>query len=184
MARRSGRGPIHLRVEVERGPNTPDFFWIAPRMATMFLTREPEPALGAKRPVPDRVGLVAVVPMQRWEAVYPLGPLRANGSGSAKDSTAASGDSRLTGIVYLREQMDGGARFHYGIPYDLRVRGGRVAPESDLWMGALYRTRKVSLANLPAREWFSHEPIPVLPVAREVDASTLRDELDSGTNRP
>ena len=84
-------------------------------MATMFLTREPDPALGGRRPVPDRVGLVAVVPMQRWEAVYPLGPLRVNGSGSAKDTTAAAETPADRHRLPARAD-GGGARFHYGVP--------------------------------------------------------------------
>ena len=163
--------PVFVRLEIERGPNTPDFFWLPERMETMYLTREADPFLGAKGPAPDRVALRALEPLRRWEGLYPLG-------------AAPSGDATWSGIVYVREHLGKGARFHYGLAYSLDFRGGRLTRGSDLSMGALYRTRKVVPTRLPLSEWFSHEPIPVLPAERDADLDTLRGEVDTGLGPP
>jgi YHS domain-containing protein len=165
-----GSSPLFIRLEIERGPNTPDFFWAPERMNTMFLTQETDPALGAKGPIADRVGLTALAPLRLWEALYPIGP-------------APAGEASRSGIVYVREKMRGGSRFHYGIPYELHFRNGRLTRDSDVFMGALYRTRKVLPSKLPLHEWFSHNPIPTLPAPREADAQTLQADVDPGTGR-
>jgi hypothetical protein len=48
-----------------------------------------------------------------------------------------------------------------------------VQPESDLWMGFFYRTRKSGVNKVPPREWFSHEPIPPIPDGAAVTDPTL-----------
>ena len=40
-------------------------------------------------------------------------------------------------------------------------------------MGALYRTRKFPTWRVPMSEWFSHEPIPVLPGENTTDPELL-----------
>ena len=66
----------------------------------------------------------------------------------------------------MREQSyrDGkliGGRFHFGIRYELEIHDGRLAPGSNLSMGALYRSKFKSAWAIPPQEWFSHEPIAI-----------------------
>lgn len=66
--------------------------------------------------------------------------------------------------------------------YDLHFQDGIITADSDVWMGSLYRTTKVTLARLPLSEWFSHEPIPPLPEMQPDDPELLglednQDEL-------
>jgi hypothetical protein len=157
--------PIAVRLRIERAPFTPDFFWEERAMAPFFLTRENTPFIGRDRPPADRVSLTTLAPMQRWEGVYALG-------------TIATGDARLNGLIYLCQQYPKGARFHYGIAYDLHVVGGRIAADSDVWMGALYRTRKVLPHKLPLSEWFSARPIPTKPGPGPDDERLLGIEVD------
>lgn len=148
-----GDQEVFVRLEVVRAPFTPDFFYapaitdgiFATTSAVLYPTRETAPK--------DRMSLTVLEPMQRFEIRWPLGVL---------------GDGTHHGVVYLRQDHEEqgeilGARFHYGLEYHLVIEGGRVAPDSDYWMGPLYRTRKVTLSKLPYSEWFSHEPIPLLP---------------------
>ena len=182
--------PISVRLEIERGPNTPDFFFENETMDAVFATREFGYHLARDEPVPDAVPLTVLEKMQRWEIVYRLGPI------------AQSGAATLAGVIYVCEEryLDRehysqaqlllitrrwwgpeekpihGSRFHYAIQYDLRFENGVIQAESDLWMGSLYRTRKVDLEDLPHSEWFSHEPIPVLPTKTIYDAELLEIE--------
>ncbi len=75
------------------------------------------------------------------------------------------------GVVYVAQAISTGddrskvvgSRFHYGITYDIRLRGGVLQADSDLWMNALYRTRKAAAGRVPTEQWFSNQPIPELP---------------------
>ncbi|MDA1016364.1 MAG: hypothetical protein O3A00_18135 [Planctomycetota bacterium] len=161
---------LFVRFEVERPPFTPDFLYSERLMSKMFLTRECDKFL-AESGVPDRVDLTMIEDMQRWEALYPL------------DHIAADGQAR--GIIYVNEEYYHptywwssskqwiGSRFHYGISFRLATRDGRVTDESDLYMGSLYRTRKFPNWKVPLSEWFSHEPIPELPYAPNTDDPEL-----------
>jgi hypothetical protein len=163
---------VTLTVILQRAPHTPDFFFSEERMKRVFLSRQSDPFLGAAGPIPDRVDLATVQPSQRWRAEFPLGKV------------AVSGKQELKGIVYVFEEFwdEGallGSRFHYAIEYDLRFDAGRLASDSDLWMGALYRTRKVMQWKLPLSEWFSEKPIPPLPSAGTSDPKLLGIDDDS-----
>jgi hypothetical protein len=157
--------PLAVRVELERAPNTPDFFWTPESMAGVYLTKSALPFQGgADGPVQDRVGLTALEPMQRWQATYPLKPLPSEWHG--------------TDVVYvMREEWIEkrllGGRFHYGIELHLRTSGGRLLPESDLWMNTTYRGKKFGLNKIPDDEWFSDQPIPVKPVPGVQDKQQL-----------
>ncbi len=55
-----------------------------------------------------------------------------------------------------------GARFRYGIVYDLSFQDGRLTDGSEVWLGSLYPPR--ILHNLiPQSEWLSTSPLPVHP---------------------
>jgi hypothetical protein len=138
--------PLAIRLVIERAPFTADYFWQERGMKRVFLSRSTDSSVDKPIAPRDAVHLSVLEPEQRWEAVYPLEP------GPAEGTSA--------GVVYVRQPFVQGARYHFGIQYELRFEKGRLAPSSDLWMGALFRGRAKRIAP---EEWFSHEPIPVLP---------------------
>lgn len=144
-------GGIVLELAIERSPFTSDAFWTPQLVDAIMLTRS---AAGLDlRDPPDRVPLEVVEPQWRYRARFALGRV------------VGAGDERLAGIVYLAERMTvsghRGRRLHAAIQHDLRFVDGALAPESGLWMDALYHPTTAEV--LPPGEWFSAEPIPELP---------------------
>jgi YHS domain-containing protein len=162
---------LFVRFHISRAPHTADLFFEEGLMKEIFLTQQSDPFLGYKTPLDNPVYLSTFVNLHEWEARYPIGKIF-NPESSTK-----------TGIIYVAEKryvddMFGspkliGSRFHYAIQYQLYFRNGRITRESDIWMGALYRTRKFPAWRLPLNEWFSHEPIPVLPGKNTDDPKLL-----------
>ena len=162
-----------LVYEIERAPHTPDFFWSDEIMGSIFVSRRSGYFVGSpEEPATDAVRLEALEPRQRWEAAYRL------------EKVPATGAFRDRGVLYVFEEVyekdaaSGaetmiGGRYHYGIEYDLRYQDGVLQPESDLWMGFLYRTRKAGLNKIWPDEWFSHEPLPVIPAPQGLDDAAL-----------
>jgi YHS domain-containing protein len=169
----SGRS-VFLKFEIDRPPFTPDFLYDEQMMNTMFLTAQCDRFLGASGPISDAVSLTETETMQHWEALFPI-----------RGADACSECKDCRGTVYVCEKYfydsqlkflgkrRGGSRFHYGIRYDLKTRGGFLVDESDMYMGALYRTRKLPTWRVPMTQWFSHEPIPVLPSENVQDPELL-----------
>ena len=147
---------LFLKMVIRRAPGTADYFWEADRMALMYATSSTDKFQGRDTPLTDAVGLTTVEPEQLWEFRYPLASFYREES------------QHCAGIVYLCEKRFDkkdkliGGRFHYGLQFDLDIRDGRLQPESDLWMGAFYRSRIVPVWHIPGREWLSTEPIPFI----------------------
>ncbi|MFK7817621.1 MAG: hypothetical protein AB8G99_02795, partial [Planctomycetaceae bacterium] len=168
-----GDRELFVKFEIVRPPFTPDFLYEDDLMTQMFLTKQCEVFLGRYEPTADRLALTTTEPMQRWEAVFPI------------DRTTGTCCEDLTGVIYvcqdhyikpwwrLKKEELMGARYHYGIKYKLKLKDGRLTPESDLWMNALYRTRKFDKATIPMAQWFSHESIPELPGPNVEDEELL-----------
>jgi len=170
---------VFLRLEIVRAAFTSDLFFSDEQMTVIVVTKKPDPFLGYLTPIEDGVSLHTTEPKQRWEAAFPL------------CSVAGRGREQHTGIVYvgekryiknlLRSVSIAGTRFHYAVQYDLVFEDGKITDDSDLWMGALYRTRRFSQWKLPLHEWFSHEPIPELPGRNTEDPTLLGiDEYKQG----
>lgn len=160
-------GELFVKFEVERPPFTPDFLYSPEVMNTMFLTTQCDRFLESEGPAKDRVTLSEVEPMQRWQALFPVSRL-------PSCCRAASGEELRATIYVCQEQfadswlsflprVRSGSRFHYGIHYDLSIKNDHLTDQSDIYMGALYRTRKLPTWRVPMDEWFSHQPIPELP---------------------
>jgi YHS domain-containing protein len=172
---------LFVKLVIERPPFTPDFLYNPQMMNAMFLTTECDRFLEADGPVKDRVMLTETEPMQEWEALYPVNLPPACCRKTESDSDCEN----YRGTIYVcqeyftdpafkfMEKQRGGSRFHYGICYDLKVSGGTLAEESDVYMGALYRTRKLPTWRVPMDQWFSHNPIPELPSAGPTDPELL-----------
>ena len=94
--------------------------------------------------------------------------------GLAQTAIASTlGEVDCNGIIYVCEanyvekgQM--GARFHYGLQYELRVRDGRITKDSDLWMGCLSRSQKAAKGAIPDDQWLSLEPLPIVSAPQDV----------------
>ncbi len=159
---------LFVKLTIDRPPFTPDFLYEPRFMKTMFLTSECDRFLGRDRPVADRVDLITTEPMQQWEAKYPIKSCCAE----AKGVIYVCEEYHYTPWYMAGESQRGGARFHYAVQYNLKFEDQQLAEASDIWMGALYRTRKFRQTTVPLDQWFSHEPIPELP-AKNVDDPDL-----------
>lgn len=166
--------PLFVRLEIDRPPFTPDFLYNKEMMDTMFLTEQVDPFLGSSEEVADLVPLSEIDTMQTWEALFPV-----ESCGTCACSKDRSGTVYVcekyfkTSRIPLVGRQQVGARYHYGIRYDLKTEDGVLLPESNIYMGALYRTRKLPTWRVPMTEWFSCEPIPVLPGENVQDAELL-----------
>ena len=166
--------PLFVRFQIDRPPFTPDFLYNPEMMDTMFLTQEANPFLGRHEPVKDLVALTETEPMQAWEALFPI-----ESCGTCACSKDQSGTVyvcekyfKMSRIPTFGKQQVGG-RYHYGLRYELKTEAGVLLEDSNLFMGALYRTRKLPTWRVPMTEWFSYEPIPVLPSKNVEDVELL-----------
>lgn len=147
---------LFLKVVIRRAPGTADYFWGAERMGLMYATRSADKFQGRQTPVEDAVDLTTLEPEQAWEFRYPLADFYRKAS------------VRTTGIIYLCERRFDeddkriGGRFHFAFQFDLHLKDARIQADSDLWMGALYRSRIVPIWHIPESEWLSSDPIPVI----------------------
>ena len=91
---------------------------------------------------------------------------------AAFDQVAREGTIYVCEANFARPNRQMGARFHYGIQYKLFLESGRVLPESDLWMGSLSRSQKAAKGAIPADQWLSPKPLPMVPTQQD-----LSDEL-------
>lgn len=144
--------PLVIEVLIERSPFTAEGFWQEPVIRTMFMTGTYAPLDREAPRAMVRAPLETLEPLHRFRVALPV---------------LEAAQSEAQGTVYLCERMQyqqfTGSRYHFAIPYRLILRDGVVTAESDVWMGALYRTRRVPQWRLPLAEWFSDQPIPELP---------------------
>jgi len=164
---------LFVRFEIDRPPFTPDFLYDEDLMNTMFLTKKCEKFLGRDSDPADRVGLTSLEHMQRWEALYPLGKLCRNCEEGKRGIIYLCEEYYHESYWWTKEKVRGGSRYHYALSYQLSVQNGKLAATSELWMGSLYRTRKFPKWKVSMDEWFSHQPIPVLPSENIEDPELL-----------
>lgn len=168
---------LFVKLEIERPPFTPDFLYSPEVMGSMFLTAECDRFLESEGPVDDRVTLQEVEPMQRWQALFPVDRLpeccRGNDGEDLRGTIYVCQEQYADAWLSFLPQRRSGSRFHYGIQYELRIDGEQLTAESDVYMGALYRTRKLPTWRVPMDEWFSHRPIPELPSENVSDPELL-----------
>lgn len=117
------------------------------------------------------------------DAGYPIvGPedLRQAGitGAPARIISASLKQSTHDGIVYVCEaffhdKRQLGARFHYGINYNVKIRNGRVAEGSEIWMGALSRSLKAKKGAIPDNQWLSCKPLPQIPAPQDINDKLL-----------
>ena len=173
-------GDLFVKLDIERPPFTPDFLYNPKMMNAMFLTAECDRFLGAEERVSDRISLTETESMQRWEALYPVDiPAACCRQKESDDGLNTRGTIYVCqeyfydpALKFMPKQR-GGSRFHYGIGYDLHIEDNKLSEQSDVYMGALYRTRKLPTWRVPMTQWFSHTPIPELPGENVTDPKLL-----------
>lgn len=90
-------------------------------------------------------------------------------------------DGRMHGMIYLMYGVQPGEerlpRPHFGIRYDLKIAGSKLAESSDLWMGSLYtlggRVLVPEKGQVLLDRWFDWRPIPVIDGAASNDPKLL-----------
>jgi len=149
--------PSETLVEfiIDRAPNTPSYFFSQSRMGKMLLTKESQPFLGRYRPIADAQPFHAITPNHKFRATYPIIDF------INKDGSSFSGN------IYVCERIQYnsipvGARIHYSIQFELHTKNNILSPLSDLWMGSIYRTRKLPVWAISTDEWFSTNEIPII----------------------
>jgi mono/diheme cytochrome c family protein len=155
---------LFVRCEIERAPGTTDLLYSPEGMASVFLL-DRFVERHTDRGESELVRLETLEPGQRWVAYVPIKP--------QPHETMWSGTIYMyTGRV-TETQLNGNP--HYGIGYEITIRDGKIAPQSDLWMDsfgnpAFEPPRKTPL--LPYEEWFGERPLPVI-VGENTDDPTL-----------
>ncbi len=148
-------------LEIQRAPFATPALFNDGSMTTCFLRLAIDQNL-TQEPL-QKANMQVVEPGERWRACYPLGGL-AETSGSV---------SRYKGGIDL---CNAGGQPHYGIRYDIIVEEGRIASESEIWMGATFLTGNVVIpqeGRIPLREWFDFVPIPEITKENSKDPALL-----------
>ncbi len=145
---------VFLRFEIERAPGTTDLLFSPEGMESVALvTTHQESEESRLEQEPTR--LETLEPMWRWVAYAPLGK--------------PTKGSEWQGVIYVYtgqihgDHLDG--TLQYGIEYHLETTGGKLSPESDLWMdsfGNSFFAEPTPAGKLPYKEWFSDQPLPVI----------------------
>jgi len=146
---------LSVRVAIIRGPFTADTFFPRVVMAKVGLIGGDVRMFGE----PGRfkpVVLTETVRDARWEGAYPIA-----------DFSVDAPSRELEGVVYLSPMADSLGSAQYGIQYFLRIKDGKLEPESRLWMAAVFFTDR----ELP--NWFHYESIPELPGPNTTDPVLL-----------
>lgn len=90
-----------------------------------------------------------------------------------------------TGLVYLyRGEYDEGRGYitttgipHVGIVYDLKIKEGRIAEGSELWMDGIYYSEEIALPvrknRIPWTEWYDYRPMPLIQGEQTDDPDLL-----------
>lgn len=162
-------GPIFLRFDMERAKGTTRLHFTEHAMSTVFLSNQ-----SAQSGVTDEpLALDVIEPDWRWQVRYQLA-----------DKPAADDHIRGRVFVYCSASVSNSrinGRPHYGIEFDIRIRGGVIQPESEVWMGSLFQTEKVDQpapGRIPVAEWFDFRAMP------EIEGKNTDDPELLGLERP
>lgn len=136
---------IFFEFDAKRAPHSAKAFF-SDRVLSGVMVTEAYPPSEASRD-PDATSLEITEPEERCRAQYPI--------------RLPEGDGR-TGlrVIYLMFNI----QFRYGLCYDLVIEDGRIAEDSEIWLGNLCSSpRLIPPSNaVPQREWLDWQPIPVL----------------------
>ncbi|MCH2059180.1 MAG: hypothetical protein MK183_01010 [Verrucomicrobiales bacterium] len=175
--------PVHFkslffRVRFQRAAGTPEYFWKPSRMANIYATRDPGKFHWRNTEPAEVVPMTESVPMQEWTFHYPLASF-------TKDNEPNS----VSGTFYICEKRFNdsdeliGGRFHCAFSFDLHRKSSFLEPDSDIWMGALYRKRSLRIWEIPESEWLSTKPIPEITDGHSSKDPVLLGIKDHEQNR-
>ena len=156
---------LFLKVTISRAPNTAEYFWKKDRMNGIYVTKNSGKFHWTRDKVTDSIQLIETDKEKSWEFRYPLEKFHTG--------------NRIKGILYLCEKRKSnngsllGGRFHYAFQFNLKINDNILDPESDVWMGPLYRKRSLRIWEIPEHEWLSHRPIPENQSKNEIKDTTL-----------
>ena len=146
---------LNVALEIEKANGATPSLFTNYIIQSTFLSRQVASVSGAElSDIP--VGLETLDEGNRWVAYYPIS--------DPTDDT----QNGLEGMIYVyRGDVVGEHRIsgqiHYGIRYDIKIEGGRIAPESEVWMGSLLEIGNLLFPpsdKIPIHEWFDFRPIP------------------------
>jgi YHS domain-containing protein len=155
-------GPLAVRFELVRAPNTAPQLFSKGQMARAFFSR-PDPAQGTKR-------LTVVRPDWEWAADLPVG------------TAPADGELRGLWLLFVGSAQDPPALatagcYHY-VQFVLHFRGGKLDDRSAVWMMSVLPSPVLAGPDTDG-QWFSDRPIPEIP-----DGRAATDPKLLGTDRP
>jgi len=156
---------IFVRLEIERAPGTTDLLFSDELMASVALTKNfYDSADSLLRENPVR--LETIEANKRWVASFPIGK--------------PTEKPELDGVIYIYtgtvDDKTFSGTLQYGIQYQLRFTGGKLSPESDLWMDSFGNgafANPIPPGKLPYREWFDYRPMPVISGENTSDPELL-----------
>lgn len=159
-------GGLFVRLEIDRAPGTTATLFTEDTMAAVFLSRTVFQSTFQDFDE-ELVRLRTVRKDWQWDALFSIGQPPTNGG-------------RLQGQIYVysgnvsKEQIRG--ERHYSIVYDLGFADGRIAADSDLWMGSLLWNGQLAVpqpGKVPHDEWFDYRPIPEITGENTTDPRLL-----------
>lgn len=162
-------GDLAIRVSIRRGKGTTDAHFSDRAIKSIYLSRQSRLTEIEDVPIPLQV----IEPDWFWQATYKPGPPI---DGEVRGrlflfSSSTVRDGTLTG------------RPHYGIDYNVRIDGGKIAGSSEIWMGSLFQTPRVRQTQpgmIPATEWFDFRPMPEIEGENTTDPKLLGIENPDG----
>ncbi|HVW03348.1 MAG TPA: hypothetical protein VHB77_23495, partial [Planctomycetaceae bacterium] len=164
---------LTVRFEIERAPNTADALISDAVIQSVFVTSyvRPSDMLGesqtTSQPLPEDSQVLKLETLetnQRWACWYPL-------------TIDLAHPDKAEGLVYVyRGDPAKSAEIHYGISYDIPISHGRIANDSEVWLGSLYLTPVLATpqpGKVPLDEWFDYRPIPPITGENAQDPKLL-----------
>jgi mono/diheme cytochrome c family protein len=140
-------------LDIHRSPHAAASLFTDDIMSGVFLSSRPQ-GLDGEQPAADRAYAATIEPGEHWRLEYPLPAPEPSGH-------------EASGIVYVCQARPSRGEHagtpHYGISYQLHWPEGRIAPQSELWMGNLFVLSHLHFpepGKVPLNEWFDFLPIP------------------------
>ncbi len=162
-----GEGPLYVRFEIERAPQTTPALFTPAIMNQALLSPVPP---GHKSPglADDVIPLEKIADVDSWVGYWPI---------RLPSDTSMS---TISGMFYAcqgsvaEDAVTGTA--HYNVMFDLVIEDGKLQEGSDVQMGSLYRVSNLQAAvpgMIQDNEWFDSRPIPVITGENSDDPKLL-----------
>jgi mono/diheme cytochrome c family protein len=151
-------GKLYVRFDLERAPHATTKLYTQAIIDAISLSKR----TSRSKPTSlkdSSLKLNVLEEEQHWSAYFPI----------ADVPELATTES--TGLFYVNYH----GRAHYGIQYDVKIEAGRIAAESELWMGCMSVRGAVNVPPpnwIPFCEWFDYRPLPVI-VGKNTDNPRL-----------